>query len=55
MSLKQSATGVMVTPAHVHKAIREYVGIEEFATSIGLGLADVDSLPLFDPLLDVTA
>ncbi len=54
-TLKQSAKGVMVTPAHVHKAIREYVGIEEFATSIGLGLADVDSLPLFDPLLDVTA
>ena len=39
-------SGIELTPAHVNKAIRKFVGIEQFANSIGFGL-DVEDIQLF--------
>ena len=47
-TLEASATGVTITPSHIHKAIRKYLGIEDYAASLGLNLATTESLPLFD-------
>jgi hypothetical protein len=33
----------------VHKAIQQYMGFDLFAEDLGLGLNNVESLPLFDP------
>ncbi len=38
-----------MTPAHVHKAIQEYLELDTFATALGLDFSDQESLPLFDP------
>ena len=38
-------------PSHVHKALQQYLGLDQYAESTGLGLADVELLPLFDPFL----
>ena len=48
-TLKEDPNGVYMTPAHVHKAIQQYMGFDRFAEDLGLGLSDVESLPLFDP------
>ena len=48
-TLKEDANGVYMTPSHVHKAIQQYMGFDLFAEDLGLGLHDVESLPLFDP------
>mgnify|MGYP003340017327 CR=1 FL=1 len=49
VSLQAASGGVILTPAHVHKAVRRYMGIDEFAQSVGVGLAAVEDIPLFDP------
>ena len=49
VSLQPASDGVILTPAHVHKAVRRYMGIDEFAQSVGMGLAGVEDIPLFDP------
>ncbi len=48
-TLKEDPNGVYMTPAHVHKAIQQYMGFDLFAEDLGLGLNNVESLPLFDP------
>ena len=48
-TLKEDSNGVYMTPAHVHKAIQQYMGFDLFAEDLGLGLNNVESLPLFDP------
>lgn len=45
----RSARGVVVTPAHIHRALRQQLGIEAFAETHGLGLSDTPLLPLFEP------
>ena len=40
--------GITILPSHVHLAMRQYMGLEEFANNAGFRL-DVESLPLFDP------
>jgi len=50
-TLKDSRTGVLITPAHVHKAIQEYLGLDQYAQELGFALRDTESLPLFDPTL----
>ena len=50
-TLKDSRTGVLITPAHVHKAIQEYLGLDQYAQELGFALRDTESLPLFDPAL----
>jgi hypothetical protein len=51
VTLKDSRTGVLITPAHVHKAIQEYLGLNQYAQELGFALRDTESLPLFDPTL----
>ena len=48
-TLKEDPNGVYMTPSHVHKAIQKYMGFDRFAEDLGLGLDNVESLPLFDP------
>jgi hypothetical protein len=48
-TLRESRDGVLITPAHVHKAIQEYLGLNGYAHDLGFGLRDTVSLPLFDP------
>ena len=48
-TLKEDPKGVLMTPSHVHKALQTYLGLDLYAEDIGLGLSDVESLPLFDP------
>ena len=49
-TLQEDANGLLMTPAHVHKALREYLGLETFAADLGLGFSE-ETLPLFDPFL----
>ena len=46
---------MLITPAHVHQAIQEYLGLNGFAHDLGLGLRDTVSLPLFDPSVQTGA
>lgn len=51
VTLEADRAGVILTPAHVHQAIRDYLGLTGFAEDQSLGLDTVESLPLFDPFL----
>lgn len=48
ITLKRDPSGIVMTPAHVHRALQDYLGISGFAESIGLGLGDIPLLPIFD-------
>ena len=50
-TLKGDANGVIMTPAHLHKAIQGYLGLDSFATALELDFSDQEALPMFDPLL----
>ena len=50
-TLRESANGVIMTPAHVHKALQEYLGLNLYAAEAGFALRDVETLPLFDPFV----
>jgi len=39
--------GVLIRPAHVHKALRRYLGIEQSEASLRFPFRQVESLPLF--------
>ena len=43
-----NAKGITILPSHVHLALRQYMGLEDFANKAGFRF-DVESLPLFDP------
>lgn len=49
-TLKGDANGIIMTPAHLHKAIHGYLGLDSFATALGLDFSDQESVPIFDPL-----
>lgn len=51
MTLEADRSGIIPTPAHVHQAIREYLGLADFAEERGLGFMGVESLPFFDSFL----
>ena len=40
-------------PAHVHQAVQEYLGLDQYARDIGLSLPGVESLPLLMQPTDV--
>ena len=48
-TLQVSDNGVTMTPAHIHKAVRKYMGLDVFADSVGMGLDDVEDVPIFNP------
>ena len=50
-TLKEDPKGVLMTPSHVHRALQAYLGLDLHAADIGLGLSDVENLPLFDPFV----
>ncbi len=50
-TLREDRNGILITPAHVHKALQEYLGLDLFAEDMGLALRGVESLPLFDSSL----
>jgi len=50
-TLRESANGVIMTPAHVHKALQEYLGLDLYAAEAGFALRDIETLPLFDPFV----
>ena len=51
VTLKESANGVLLTPAHIHKALQTYMGLDQYAQEMGFGLTNTESLPLFDHTL----
>ena len=48
-TLQVADDGVTMTPAHIHKAVRKYMGLDVFADSVGMGLDDVEDVPIFNP------
>ena len=48
-SLQPDRNGIILTPAHVHRAVRNYLGLDGFAQSVGLNLTGVEDIGLFDP------
>ena len=50
-TLREDRNGILITPAHVHKALQEYLGLDLFSEDMGLALRGVESLPLFDSSL----
>jgi hypothetical protein len=55
ISLKESREGIIITPAHVHQAIRAHLGFDQYASGVGFALGDTETLPLFDPALSTVA
>lgn len=55
ITLKESRDGIIITPAHVHQAIRAHLGFDQYASDVGLALGDTETLPLFDPALSTVA
>ena len=49
-TLQEDTKGLIMTPAHVHKALREYLSLEAFAADLGLSVSE-ETLPIFDPFL----
>ena len=50
-TLRENAKGVFMTPAHIHKALQEYLGLDLYASEAGFDFRDVETLPLFDPFV----
>lgn len=50
-TLRESTSGVVMTPNHIHAAIRDYLGLTQFATEAGFNTAVGQPLPLFDSFL----
>jgi uncharacterized protein (DUF1501 family) len=46
-SLDVSDGGIIITPAHVHRAVQKYLGIYDFAATNGVALPDVEDIALF--------
>ena len=46
-SLDVSDSGIIITPAHVHRAVQNYLGIDDFAAANGVALTDVEDIALF--------
>ena len=55
ITLKESRDGIIITPAHVHQAIRAHLGFDQYASDVGFALGDTETLPLFDPALSTVA
>ncbi len=48
-TLREDPNGILITPAHVHKALQGYLGLDVFADELGLTLEDTRSVAFFDP------
>ncbi len=50
-TLRESTTGIVMTPHHIHASIRDYLGLTQFANEAGFDTNVGVPLPLFDPFL----
>jgi hypothetical protein len=50
-SLDVSDNGIIITPAHIHRAVQQYLGLDDFATQNGVGIRNVEDIPLFSSSL----
>ena len=50
-TLRESNTGIVMTPHHIHASIRDYLGLTQFANEAGFDTGVGSPLPLFDPFL----
>ncbi|MEK9655753.1 MAG: DUF1501 domain-containing protein, partial [Halieaceae bacterium] len=54
-TLRATSKGILITPAHVHRAVQEYLGLDQYVRDLGFALEGTDSLPLFDASLQTGA
>jgi hypothetical protein len=54
-TLRATSKGILITPAHVHQAVQEYLGLDQYARDLGFAHEGTDSLPLFDASLQTGA
>ena len=47
-TLREDPNGVLLTPTHIHHALRQYLQIDVAAESLGHGLSGIPSVPLFE-------
>ena len=47
-TLQEDRDGVLLTPTHIHRALRHYLQIDDVADALGHGLSGTPLLPLFD-------
>jgi len=47
-TLQEDRNGVLLTPTHIHHALRQYLQIDVAAESLGHGLSGIPSVPLFE-------
>jgi hypothetical protein len=50
-SLEVSDNGISITPAHIHRAVQQYLGLDDFAAQNGVGIQNVEDIPLFSSSL----
>ena len=50
-SLEVSDSGIIITPAHIHRAVQQYLGLDDFAAQKGVGIQNVEDIPLFSSSL----
>ena len=50
-SLEVSDNGIIITPAHIHRAVQQYLGLDDFAAQNGVGIQNVEDIPLFSSSL----
>ena len=46
-TLRISQSGTILTPAHIHRAVQKYLGMNDFATANGIALQNVEDIELF--------
>jgi len=54
-TLQVSEDGIILTPAHIHRAVQKYLGVEGFASSAGTAFSDVEDVALFSEDRQTTA
>ena len=47
-TLREDPNGVLLTPTHIHHALRQYLQIDVAAESLGHGLSGIPPVPLFE-------
>lgn len=50
-SLDVSDNGIIITPAHIHRAVQQYLGLDDFAKQKGMDIQNVEDIPLFSSSL----
>lgn len=54
-TLMPSNNGIVLTPAHVHKAVQRHLGLDDLAAAAGVAFSGVEDIPLFASHLQTTA